>query len=100
NSIQFIQAISQSSSGSSVTATPVNNVTMGNTLIAYGCVYNATPGSTAVSDSQGNTWSLIKMQSGASAAAGGAGLWIASNVAGGNTTVTFSAGASRCKLDV
>jgi hypothetical protein len=101
NSIQFVQAGSQSSTGSSVSVTPVNNVTAGHVLVAYGCVGATTaPGSGAVSDSMSNTWTQLTSQSGASAAAGGAGVWIAVIASTGAITVTLAAGASNCALVV
>ena len=98
--VQFVQSKSQDSSGTSVTVTPTTDVTAGNTLVAYGCIYNATPTSTAITDTMGNTWTLVQLQAGASADAGGAGMWIASVSSSGSINVTLTAGSARCALAV
>src|ERR1035441_8796468 len=56
NSVQFVQAAANTDGGQ--TATPANNVTVHNTLIAYAAC-SGTPSTTSISDSQGNAWTLV-----------------------------------------
>lgn len=96
----YIQGGTNSASGSAVSVT-LGAVTAGDTLVAYGALQStAAPSSSAISDNQGNTWTLVQSQAGASASAGGAGLWAAHNVAAGSTTITFNAGSGPCGLIV
>jgi hypothetical protein len=61
----------------------------------YGAGYYSTaPGSGAVSDNLGNTWTQVASQ------AGGAGLWVAKVTTGGAITVIFNPGGTQCALAV
>jgi RHS repeat-associated protein len=96
----FIQTGTNSSRNTNVSVT-LANVAAGDTLVAYAAAQsNSAPPVSAVTDNQGNTWTLIRSQAGATAAAGGAGLWVAYNVSGGATTVSFNPGVSHCALAV
>jgi RHS repeat-associated protein len=88
----YIQGGANSTVASAVGVT-LTGVTAGNTLLAYAAAQSTSaPSSSAVSDNQGNTWTLVQSQAGASTSAGAAGLWVAYNVAGGDTTIGFDAG--------
>lgn len=96
----YIQGGTNSASGTTVSVT-LGSVAEGDTLIAYGALQSTSaPSSSAISDNQGNTWTLVQSQAGASTSAGGAGLWAAHNVAAGTTTITFNAGTGPCGLIV
>jgi RHS repeat-associated protein len=101
NAIQFVQAESESGTGT-ISATPINDVKNGSTLIVYACVYGTgAPASGTISSSPSYTWTQVVGQSGASASAGGAALWMATGVSAGSTTVTFAPGSGvRCTLVV
>jgi len=89
----YIQGGANSTSVAPAVGVTLTGVTAGNTLLAYAAAQSTSaPSSSAVSDNQGNTWTLVQSQAGASTSAGAAGLWVAYNVAGGDTTIGFDAG--------
>jgi hypothetical protein len=89
----YIQGGANSTSVAPAVGVTLTGVTAGNTLLAYAAAQSTSaPSASGVSDNQGNTWTLVQSQAGASTSAGAAGLWVAYNVAGGDTTIGFDAG--------
>jgi hypothetical protein len=103
---QFVtgQSAANSVPGTSCAVT-INGVTAGNMLVAVGVNNtNTATTTTAVTDNKGNTWTRIASEpginNGGAAPSGSVGVYMALNVAAGNTQVTFTDPAAFLALSV